>query len=345
MHGDSSLQQHHSSPETPVNTSTTRFIAQRDIAALMSPKDYLNAAEIAFRALAQNEINAPAPMHLPVEYGGFHAKGAIWQSQGNSYAVLKFNGNFPGNTERYALPTIQGVILLADASNGALLAILDSIEVTLRRTAAASALAARYLARSNSTILAICGCGNQGKAHAEALLDVLPINEVRVWDRDANQAKAFARTMRPRLGCLVHVCETLASATKPADVTVTCSTARQAFLTLEHVRPGSFIAAVGADSPEKNEIAPDLMRSATVVVDVLSQCMVMGDLHHAMDVVTNSPVELGSIVLGEKPGRTHANQITLFDSTGCAAQDAVAAVLIYERALARAKGLALSFAA
>src|SRR5688572_15261197 len=131
------------------------ILTRADISALMTPADYLEAVKDAFRAAKEGRANAPGPMHLPASGGGFHAKGASYRGR-RAYAALKLNGNFPGNPARTGLPTIQGAILLCDAENGALLAVMDSIEITLRRTAAASALAARHLARPDSRTALIC---------------------------------------------------------------------------------------------------------------------------------------------------------------------------------------------
>ena len=133
--------------KTPFPRPAPALIVRRsEIAALMDPAAYLAAVEAGFRSYANGEASVPMPMHIPVESGGFHAKGALVVLD-RAYVAVKVNGNFPGNPRRNGLPTIQGVVLLYDAIDGSLLAIIDSIEITLKRTAAASALAARYLAR------------------------------------------------------------------------------------------------------------------------------------------------------------------------------------------------------
>ena len=111
------------------------------------------------------------------------------------YVALKLNGNFPDNPTARGQPTIQGALLLCDGRTGALLAIMDSIEVTLRRTAAATALAARFLARPEAETVLICGCGAQGRAQLDALRGVLGLRRALAWDRDAAAARAFAAEM------------------------------------------------------------------------------------------------------------------------------------------------------
>ena len=308
------------------------IVTRRDIARLMTPADYLRAAERAFAAAAAGRAAAPQPMHLPVERGGFHAKGASITLD-RPYVAVKLNGNFPANRADFGLPTIQGAILLADAADGTLLAILDSIEVTLRRTAAASALAARHLARPESATLLVCGCGEQGRAHVAALRQVLPLRRCLLWDRDAAAAQALASELAG--SAEVEAVAELAAASPAADVIATCTTAREPFLDQGMVRPGTFIAAVGADSPDKSEIAPGLMGQATVVVDSARQCAAMGDLRHALEAGTMTEAdvhaELGQILVGERSGRRSAEEIVIFDSTGTGVQDVAVAATVYER--------------
>ncbi|HEX8263417.1 MAG TPA: hypothetical protein VF547_11140, partial [Allosphingosinicella sp.] len=237
------------------------------------------------------------------------------------------------------LPTIQGAILLCDGENGALLAVLDSIEVTLRRTAAATALAARLLARPGSQTLLVCGCGAQAAAQVEALREVLPLRRCFTWDRDRGRAEAFAEEAARTHGLEAGAAASLAEAAAASDVIVACTTAREPFLLSGHVRPGSFVAAVGADSPEKGEVHPELMGRTWVVVDSLDQCLAMGDLRHAVGAGTMAArdvhAELGAIVVGTAPGRISDDQIFIFDSTGTALQDVASAALVYERACRR----------
>lgn len=329
----------------PAIDSTTLVLTRRDIAQLMTREDYLRAAEIAFRALASGEAAAPLPMHLHGDGGAFHVKGASLRGLG----AIKLNGNFPENPERNGLPTIQGAILLADATNGALLAVMDSIGITLERTAAASALAARHLARPGSTRAAICGCGEQGRVQLAALASVFSLDDVQAWDRDFGRARDYALEMTGALGVAVHATDALEAATLNADIIVTCTTARSPFLGPDHVRPGTFIAAIGADNPGKSEIAPELMARSKIVVDVLDQCVAMGDLHHAVEAgaVAASDVcaDLGQVVTGRRDGRRSAEEIWIFDSTGTAAQDVAAAAEVYARALERGAGLRVSLGA
>ena len=311
------------------------ILTRREIAALMTPADYRGAVEAAFRAAKEGRAAAPPPLHIAGEGGQFHGKAASIEDGGKFHVALKLNGNFPGNPAK-GLPTIQGGVLFCDGRDGRLLAVMDSIEITLGRTAGASALAATHLARAEAQTLFIAGCGDQALAHAAAMADVRRFTRGLAFDLDGEKAARFAAAMQKALGFDFRPAAALADAAR-ADVIVTLTTATAPFLGPSHVSPGAFVAAVGADNPEKSEIAPDLMASATVVVDVLEQCLVMGDLRAAIaaGAMTAADVhaDLGDIVTGKKPGRRDAGEIIVFDSTGTGLEDVAAAALAYERAL------------
>lgn len=304
------------------------IISGADIAEAMTVADWLEAAERAFRAAAEGKAVSPLPMHVPAERGGFHVKAAAMSLE-RTYVAVKVNGNFPANPVEFDLPTVQGAIVLADGSDGVLLAIIDSIEVTLRRTAAASALAAKLLARPDSATLLVCGCGMQGRAHIEAMRDVRTLTRFLLWDRNAEAAEALARDVN---GAVV---DDLRVASLSADVIACCTSANEAFLKRDMVAPGTFIAAVGADNPHKSEIAPGLMAAAAVVADSRSQCVLMGDLHHAIaaGVMAEGDIraELSDVLVGGVGDKPSADEIIVFDSTGTALLDVAASAAIYEK--------------
>ena len=315
------------------------ILSRNEVVAMMTPADYLDSVETGFRALHDGQAKVPPPWRIEGDGGGFHGKGASLRLD-RLYVALKLNGNFPGNPVGHGLPSIQGALLLCDGGTGSPLAIMDSIEITLRRTAAATALAARYLARPDSATLLVCGCGDQARAQIDALRSVLPIRRVLAFDRDSSRAEQLALEQPG-----VEAVADLRKAALEADIIVTATPATEPYLGADMVRPGSFVAAVGADAPHKSEIQPNLMASALVVVDSREQCAVMGDLHHAIEAgamgADDVHAELADLVARSRPGRTDDRQITLFDSTGTAVQDVASAIRIYERALAAGAGLQL----
>jgi ornithine cyclodeaminase/alanine dehydrogenase-like protein (mu-crystallin family) len=237
---------------------------------------------------------------------------------------------------------VQGVISLHDAVDGRLLALMDSMEVTTIRTAAASAVAAKYLARPDSRTATIIGCGVQGRSHLLALSRVVKLERVLVCDSNQSILEDFVREMSNQLESDIIAVPDYKPYLSESDIIATCTPAREPILTRSDVSLGTFIAAVGADSESKSEIGPDLMSACTVVVDVLDQCATFGDLHHAIDagVMSRESVhaDLAQIVSGKRPGRSRAEEITLFDSTGTALEDVAAASLLYERALSSTHG-------
>ncbi len=319
------------------------LLNREDVTALLSLPDCIEAVEQVFRQHALGELPIdPGVLGAHVTGGGFHIKtAALAGSPG--YFAAKVNANFPGNPGSFGLPTIQGVIALFDAVCGRPLALLDSIEITILRTAAATAVAARYLARADTTTVTICGCGMQGRIHLRALMHVLPIKHVFALDVDPARARQFAQELAPELGVSITASDELAAAVAASEVCVTCTPARQPIFPAALLHPGLFIAAVGADSPEKQELEPAVLQHCLVVVDILEQAAIMGELHHAIAAGLLSPTDvhanLGQVIAGQRPGRTTEEEIFVFDSTGTALQDAAAAALVYERAQTTGRGV------
>ena len=326
--------------------SGTLLLTRADVAALLPLEECIAAVEDAFRAHGLGRCSAPAALGLPSVDGGFHIKAALLRVA-VPYFAAKLNGNFFHNGERFAMPSIQGLIILADAGNGYPLAVMDSIEITILRTGAATAVAARYLARPDSSVITICGCGNQGRVQLRALAKVLPLRHVYAFDVSGAQAKQFAGELAPEMGIDIEPVTDLRTAVGKSDVCVTCTPSKKFFLHRDYVAPGTFVAAVGADNEEKQELDPDLLASSRVVTDLTEQCAEIGDLHHAVSRGVMRPgdvySELGAIAAGLKPGRASNEEITVFDSTGTALQDVAAAAVVYERAMQQGAGTGFQF--
>jgi alanine dehydrogenase len=326
----------------------TLLLRRSDIEGLLSPRDCMAAVENVFRLQGQGEIPAPGILGVKAPGGGMHVKAGLLPGDRN-YLVAKLNANFPGNNAQFGLPTIQGVIVVFDAKNGVPLAILDSIDITLKRTAAASAVAAKYLARKDSSVATICGCGQQSRAQLRAALLVLPLTKIYAFDVNKRAATKFSKELSRELKIDIELVRDLASAIQKSDVCITCTTANEFFVRKGDVRPGTFVAAVGADAEHKQEIDPDLIASAKVVADSLDQSCAIGDVHHAIahGLMRKGDVyaELCEIVAGHKIGRDADDEIIVFDSTGVAIEDAVASAAVYERALANGIGTVFDFAA
>ena len=326
-------------------TAGALLLTGADVVRLLSPRDCIDAIAATLRSHEHGQSHGPASAGLTLPAGSVHAKLAAIHDEGRLFVVVKSNVNLPGNFERTGRPTIQGVLLLFDGDTGEPLAIMDSIAVTSIRTAAVAALAAEHLAARAAHTITIAGCGEQGEAQLRAMSIVRPLTRAFAFDIDAAKAMAFASRMSAELGVRVDVADDLAAAIRASDICVTCTTSTTPFINENHLHPGLFIAAVGADNPGKQEIAAAALGKSRVVVDSLSACASSGDLHHAITagVMTESDVdgELSAVVAGKIAGRANADDVFIFDSTGTALQDVAAAVVIYRRALAASVGASL----
>lgn len=324
----------------------TLLLTRRDVAALLTIEECNSAVERVFKMSGEGETLPPGVLGVHAQDGGFHIKAGILKLD-RLYFAAKVNANFPQNSTRFGLPLIQGVIILCDAENGFPLALMDSIEITIQRTGAATAVAAKYLARPDSRTLTICGCGNQGRVSFRTLQNLFPLKEVFAYDLDKVQAEKFANEVSRETAAKVTVVSELEKAVRENDVIVTCTPAKQFFLKEAWVRPGTFIAAVGADNEDKQELEPALLIKNKLVVDILEQAASIGELHHSLEsnLITKADVyaELGEVVAGRKSGRSSSEEIIIFDSTGMALQDVIVAAAVYEKAVRNGLGQLIDF--
>ena len=317
----------------------THILTRSQVKELLDYDTCISAVEQAFQS---TRILPAGVLGTHAERGGFHVKTAGLE-RGDFYYAAKVNANFPGNPLENGLPTIQGALALFDAHNGRLLALMDSIEITSTRTAATTAVAAKYLARPDSNSVLIIGCGSQGRSQLRALSRVRTIDYVAAFESNPELAERYAADMSAELHIHVGVVDEYRHAARLSDIVVTCTPSREPLLSVGDVSPGAFIAAVGADNEEKQEIAPELLASSTVVADVLDQCATIGDLHHAIDadLMRREDVhaELADVVSGRKRGRSSDDDIIILDSTGTALEDVAAASVVYERTVSRGIGM------
>jgi alanine dehydrogenase len=321
----------------------TLLLTRSEIARVLLLPECIAAVEQGFRLAGEGAIPPSAILGVHAPHGGLHVK-AGFLGLDRPCIVAKANANFPDNPRRHGLPTIQGVVLVVDGDRGDPLAIMDSIEITIQRTGAATAVAAKFLARRDSRTAAIIGCGVQGRIQLLALREVLPLERIAVHDLDRDACARFVDWARATTGLDVYASP---HAARDADVVVTCTSSTRPVVDAADLRPGTFVAAVGADNAHKSELDPRLFATAKVVVDNLDQCATIGDLHHAVEHGTASRdtvhADLASLVAAKRPGREHDDEITVFDSTGVALQDAVTAVLVLQRATERGLGARFDF--
>jgi alanine dehydrogenase len=294
--------------------------AARHVYAAVDPSAAVEAVRQAFVDHARGEWLMPSKVYVPVPPDGdFRAMPA----RGGGYSVLKWVTSFPRNPER-GLPTVSGIVLLSDATDGRLLAELDAGALTALRTGAAAVLAAETLA-AGSGPAGVVGCGVNGRAVARTFL--ARGRDVLLWDADPDRALRVAG----ELGAGVAGAREEALG---ADAVVTVTPGRELLFEPGSLRAGQHVSLMGADGPGKAEIAVEELARARVVVDEWEQASHNGDIARAVEAGSlrrADVTELGGILAGEQEGRTADDEITVFDSTGLAVQDLAVAALVYER--------------
>jgi len=299
-----------------------RFFSGASVREAVSPERALEAVRGAFVAYARGDWTMPPKVYVPAyPAGDFRAMPAL----GAGHALLKWVTSFPGNPAK-GLPTVSGLVLLSDASNGLLEAALDAGAVTALRTGAAAVLAAETLGRSGAETAAVIGAGVNGEAAARTF--VARGRRVLLWDVDRGRAESVAG----RIGADVAASRDDALA---ADLLVTVTPGREIVLEDGSLQPGQHASLMGADGPGKAEIAVGELARVRVFCDDWEQASHNGDLVHAVEagVLGRKDVrQLGDVLIGAADGRQTDQDITIFDSTGLAIQDLAIALAAMERA-------------
>jgi len=300
----------------------TPFFNGEKVRAAVSPERALDAVRDAFVAYARGEWTMPPKVYVPAyPEGDFRAMPAL----GAGHALLKWVTSFPGNPAQ-GLPTVTGLVLLSDASDGMLKAVLDAGAVTSLRTGAAAVLAAETLGRPDAETAAVIGAGVNGEAAARTF--IARGRRVELWDIDRTRAEEVAE----RVGAEVAAGREEALA---ADLLVTVTPGRQVVLDEGSLLRGQHASLMGADGPGKAEIAVAELERVRVFCDDWEQASHNGDLVHAVEagVLARDDVsQLGDVLIGTAEGRKSDDDITVFDSTGLAIQDLAIALAALERA-------------
>jgi len=291
------------------------------VRAAVSPERALEAVREAFIEYARGEWSMPPKVYVPAyPAGDFRAMPAL----GAGHALLKWVTSFPGNPAK-GLPTVMGVVLLSDASNGSLRAGFDAGAVTALRTGAAAVLAAETLGRTDARTAAVVGAGVNGIAAARTFK--ARGRDVALYDVDPERARSAAEELGGRAASRD---EALA-----ADLLVTMTPGHEVLLPDGSLRPGQHVSLMGADGPGKAEIAVDELLRTRIFADDWEQASHNGELVHAVEagrLERNGVTELGDVLAGEAQGRRSDEEITTFDSTGLAIQDLAIALAAMERA-------------
>jgi len=318
-------------------------LTEQEIRQTVSMPEAMEAVEAAFAALARGEARLPdvIALEVPEVNGEIDVKGA--HLQGAPYIVFKVAAGFWDNPAK-GLPSGSGLMMAFDATTGFPAALLlDNGYLTDLRTGAAGGVAANHLANPVLDKVTIVGSGTQARYQLRALSMVRQLEgRVAVWNRNREHADAYAREMVAELEVNVTVAPDIEAALRNTDLVVTTTPSREPLIEARWLPRGVHINAVGSDAPDKQELDVGVLARADIIIaDRLSQCLRLGEIHHAVEagVISADDVagELGDLIIGQTPGRTAESQITVCDLTGVGVQDAAIASLVLERA--RAMGL------
>jgi ornithine cyclodeaminase len=316
-------------------------LSQRDVRALLSMRDCIDVMGRALAALARGESVLPLRTIFRIpESGDFFALMPGYVAQPASIGA-KVITVFPRNhgTDR---DSHQGAVLLFDANDGSLTAVLDATSITSIRTAAVSGLATKHLARADADDLAILGSGVQARTHLEAIPLVRKIRRVRVWSRDSARARALVEAYASKFS-EISVCPSAEAAVRQASIICTVTSSSEPVVHGQWVAPGAHLNVVGSASPRAREVDTETIVRSRLFVDRRESALAEpGDIliPIAEGAITRDHIvaELGEVVAGTRPGRGSDSEITLFKSLGLAVEDVAAAQHIYALALDRSVG-------
>jgi ornithine cyclodeaminase len=312
-----------------------RELVQLDLAAI-------DQVEAAFRALATEAVAMPPILRLdlPEQHGEVDVKTA-YLPRFESFAIKISPGFF--NNPSLGLPSLNGLMLVLSAKTGLTEAVLlDNGYLTAVRTAAAGAVAARWLARQHTPQVAVIGAGEQARLQLQALMLVRRVERVSVWARNRAAAERFAEDVTHSLEIRCEIARDVHHAVAEADIAITTTPSRVPLIEAADLHPGLHITAMGSDAEHKNEIAPAALAAARYICDRVQQTRVLGELHHALEAgvvdARATFTELGQVIAGQAKGRTHENDVTICDLTGTGAQDTAIAALALARARSAGAG-------
>jgi ectoine utilization protein EutC len=304
----------------------------------------ISVIEEAFTKLANNEAIMPPIMRVDIhdQNGEVDVKTAYIKGK-DMFAIKVSSGFF--NNYKIGLPSGNGLMMLISTKTGIPQAILlDNGYLTDVRTAAAGAIAAKYLSRENIETVGVIGAGGQARFQVRALKLVRNFKKVLVYSRSTERAKKYAEDMSAELGIEVEVADSAEMVVRNSDTVITTTPAKEPIIKAEWLHPGLHITAMGSDAEHKQELEAEvLVRADKLVCDTKAQCARLGELHHALTrgllTSDSSIIELGQLTSKELIGRENDEQITVCDLTGTGVQDTAIALFAYNEMKKRNLGL------
>ncbi len=315
----------------------TLLLTLEEVKSILNMKDVMNAVERAFELHAKGLVQMPPKVYLSFEKGDLRAMPA----QVGKYAGVKWVNSHPYNKN---LPTVMALLILNDPENGYPLSVMDGTYITCMRTGAAGGIAAKYLARKDSSTFGFIGCGTQAYYQLEALREVYEIEKVLAFDLNGENVEKFTNHCK-ELGINAYALE--CKKVCKCDVLTTTTPSKKPIVKEEWIEEGTHINAIGADAPGKQELDEKLLLKAKVVVDDVEQSMHGGEINVAVSkgIFSQNDIyaTIGEVIAGYKKGRESEKEITIFDSTGLAIQDIATASLVFEKAKSMKIGRELNF--
>jgi ornithine cyclodeaminase len=319
------------------------ILNQREVESLLPMTECIPLMAEALRSLARGEMAQPLRMVIsPPGAKGLLALMPAHKSGERAAYGVKVIGIFPDNPAK-GLDAHQGSVMLLSGETGEVLALMNASAITAIRTAAVSGVATEMLAREDAAELAIIGSGVQAHTHLEAMACVRPIKRARVASRSVEHARRFAEAMGPRYAFPVEAVETVEAAVRGADLIVTATSSREPLMKREWIAPGAHLNVVGASVPAAREVDSATIATASLFVDRRESTMnESGDyllaLHEGAIGPDHIRAEIGEVLIASKPGRTSAEEMTLFKSLGLAIEDLASAEYLYRKAKERQAG-------
>ena len=321
----------------------TLILSRTDMMGLLTPSEYVDCVEHAFRMQGLGRVYMEPKGHIVLDR--YQGEWEVMPSyiEEPEAAACKWVSIREDNA-RYDLPAVFSILVYTHPETGFPLAICDGSFHTLMRTGASAAVSAKWLAREDSSVLAVLGTGSVGEGTLATCDTVFEWKDVRIWSRTQASVDRFLAEQAPRYPHLTLQGTTdVRTAVEGADVIVTGTHARGWIVDDAWVRPGAHLAALGADLTGEQELDPRILKRGRVFVDDMRQCREDGEINVALSEggIKEEDVagEIGKVVCGELEGRQSDVQVTVFDSTGIALQDSATVPLEYERAVAAGVGI------
>lgn len=319
--------------------TSTLLLSAEEVARCLDIDEAIRAVEAAFRAYHRKEAVMPPKSYVDLPDFGGDVRSMPARVQ-NSVSV-KWVNSHPGNPQKHGLPTVIGTLILSDPATGFPLSVMDATVLTAFRTGAASAVATRTLARQDARVLGIVGCGTQASYQIAALSHVRDIREIVLADVRPENAEALRKRVAAAAPGLEVRTGTLHEASG-CDIVCTLTPVHKPVVMRDWIERGAHINALGADAAGKQELDPDILGDAVIVVDDWEQASHSGEVNVPLEsgVLRREHIRgtLGAVLEGAIPGRSNPDEITIFDSTGLAIQDCAVARVVYDRAKAAGLG-------